>query len=252
MTIRSTLKRAVSVGTVAAAALAAQATLAPAPASAVPSKAACASIIQIVARGSTEPAGPAIAGNVYTSGGLGIMSSLAGAVQSRSAKSVRTVGLAYPARLDALYSWSQTTGSATLARELNRLAKACPSSRTVLIGYSQGAHVVGDTTAAANRYGLSAAAKSRIAAVFFTGDPVRRYGEPFNRGSGVGGGMLPNRGAGQLSGLGSRIVSYCYRGDWACDPARMTSLSSGQSIHRSYGNASIRDYGAAFVLSKTA
>lgn len=251
MSIRSTLSRALPVTTLAAAALVAQATLAAAPASAVPSKSTCASIIQIVVRGSNEAAGPAVSGNVYTSGGLGLMVNLAGAVQSRSARSVRTVGLAYPARLDALYSWSQTTGSATLARELNRLATLCPSSRTVLVGFSQGAHVVGDTTANTNRYGLTTAAKSRIAAVFLTGDPVRRYGEPFNRGSGVGGGVLLNRAAGQLSGLGSRIISYCYKGDAACDPWHRPTSGTPVSVHNSYGNTYIRDYGANVILAKT-
>ncbi|WP_284293222.1 cutinase family protein [Luteimicrobium album] len=242
-------------GAVLGTALAAQAVIATS-ASATSSSAACANIVQIVVRGSNEAAGSKISGNVYTSGGLGRMSVVSSRVASGTKKSVRTVGLVYPATiapsLSVLggYPQSEVTGRNTLAKELNRLASSCPSSKTVLIGYSQGAHVIGDTLSNTNPAGLKAAAKSRVAAVFLTGDPVRRYGESFNKGAGVGGGLLPNRAKGDLSGVASRLNSYCYKGDMFCDPDHPVSGKSGSTIHGSYGNATIGAYGASFILGK--
>ena len=248
MTLRSTLTRTLACAVLVGGTVAAQSL----PASATASSATCANVIQIVARGSNETAGTGGTTNVYSSGGLGRMSGIASSVASGTTKTVRTVGLKYPA---AIVTWSDgyvsslLTGRSRLASELNRLASLCPSSRTVLIGYSQGAHVIGDVTSNSNPNGLSTAAKSRIAAVFLTGDPSRRYGEPFNRGTGTGGGFLGNRAPGQLSGLGSRIISYCYKGDVFCDFAHV-DLANGSTIHGSYGNTTLRSYASSFIRSK--
>ncbi|WP_377639537.1 cutinase family protein [Oryzobacter terrae] len=223
------------------------------PATATSSTATCASIIQIVARGSNEAAGTR-SGNVYTTGGRGIMSSFASAVSAGTTKSVRTVGLAYPAEIAPGTSWgyvdSQNIGRDRLAAELKRLTGLCPSSKFVLIGYSQGAHVIGDVLSNSNPEGISSTTRSRVAAVFLTGDPVRRYGESFNRGTGTGGGALANRGAGQLSGLGSRIISYCYKGDFFCDYAHRYAYNDAIRVHESYNNTSLRTYAKNWILTK--
>lgn len=252
MKLRTPMTRALTAVVVVGATVGVQA-LAASPASATRSSAACANVIQIVARGSNEPAGSG-SGALYTTGGWGRMGGLADNVAVKSGKTVRTAGLNYPAQIApngnlTKYLASEMTGRIRLAGELNRLAKACPSSKTVLIGYSQGAHVIGDVVSNGNPQGLTSSAKSKIAAIFLTGDPVRRYGEPFNRGTGTGGGLLANRWPGDLSGVQSRLISYCYKGDVFCDFAHV-SLTQGVTIHESYGNTEVRNYGTSFILGK--
>lgn len=225
-----------------------------APASATVSSATCPNVYQVVVRGSNEPAGSGASGNIWTSGGRGRMGNTAAAAATRTTRSVRTVSLNYPAtilpsRTSDGYINSQYRGKYNLTKELNRMATACPSTRTVLIGYSQGAHVIGDVVSNGNPMKLSSSAKAKIAAIFLTGDPVRRYGEPFNRGLGLGGGALPNRAKGDLSGVASRLISYCYKGDIFCDPTRATSQSAGTTVHGSYDNTFIRDLGANFIVA---
>lgn len=250
MKVTSTTRRVLAAAAVVAAAVATQA--AAVPASATSSTLTCANVITIVARGSDEAAGTGGTTNVYSSGGLGLMSGVAGKVTGGTSKSVRTVGLKYPATIGfggLAYFSSLDTGKARLAAELNRLATLCPSSRTVLIGYSQGAHVVGDVTSNSNPNALSTRAKSRIAAVYLTGDPVRRPYESHNRGTGIGGGVLVDRGAGQMSGLGSRILSYCYKGDWACDAPHKDPTRSA-AIHTSYGNSTLNTTYGTWIVGK--
>lgn len=240
MKVHATWRRSVAV-----AALAAVSVWAPslaAPASATSSTLTCASVITIVARGSNEPAGSGGTTNVYSSGGLGLMAGVAAKVTTGTTKSVRTVGLKYPA---AIVTWSDgyvsslLTGRSRLAAELNRLASLCPGSRTVLIGYSQGAHVIGDVTSNSNPNGLSSAAKSRIAAVYLTGDPTRRVGESHNRGDLTATGFWGPRGQGQLSGLGTRVISYCYSGDYFCDHLGRAPYTEAMAIHGRYGNSTL-------------
>lgn len=224
-----------------------------APASAYKSTATCASVVQLVVRGSGEAAGSGQVGNIYTSGGQGRMAGVASSVASGTSRSVRTAGLAYPATIGwggFSYLSSLNTGRDRLAAELRRLTSLCSSTRFVLIGYSQGAHVIGDVMSNSNPEGLSSTVRGRVVAIFNTGDPVRRYGESYNRGTGLGGGVLIDRGAGQMSGMGTRIRSYCYKGDYVCDYDHRASYNTAMAIHGSYGNSSIRTYGSNFILSR--
>ena len=50
----------------------------------------------------------------------------------------------YPATLTD-YGSSSAAGTAAMTVALNNVAIECPSTKVVLMGYSQGAHVVGDT-----------------------------------------------------------------------------------------------------------
>lgn len=249
--IRRTARvRAAALAAAALSALALQAGAA-APASAYTSPNKCASIVQLVVRGSNETAGTSVSGNVYTSGGLGRMAGIASSVASGHGGSVRTAGLNYPATIGwggLAYLGSLNTGRDRLAAELKRLTNDCSNTRFVLIGYSQGAHVIGDVMSNSNPEGLSSTVRGRVKAIFLTGDPVRRPYEPHNRGSGIGGGVLIDRGAGQMSGMGSRIISYCYKGDNVCDAPHATS--NGATIHGSYGNATLRSYATSFILGK--
>lgn len=251
MKVHATLRRSLAVAAVVTATVGAQSLAAPA--SATSSTATCASVITIVARGSNEAAGTGGTTNVYSSGGLGRMSGVASRVTSGTTKSVRTVGLKYPAAIIAWgdnYVSSLLTGRSRLAAELNRLATLCPGSRTVLIGYSQGAHVIGDVTSNSNPNGLTSAAKSRIAAVYVTGDPTRRVGESHNRGDLTATGFWGPRGQGQMSGLSTRILSYCYSGDYFCDHLGRAAYDQAMAIHGSYNNSTLNTTYGNWILGK--
>ncbi len=112
---------------------------------------------------------------MYSSGtGMGRAGALAKDYQTKSATTMRITGLRYAAANLLAYAVSEGDGTATLVSELNRLATKCPSSKTVLIGFSQGAHLIGDALAKSRAASKqpSAAAKSRVAAVLLYGDPM--------------------------------------------------------------------------------
>ncbi|MEV1147204.1 cutinase family protein [Micromonospora sp. NPDC049799] len=202
-------------------------TVTAAPASAGTTTATCAQVVVIGARGTNEDPGKdgtGPFGNTYTSGGFGTLAlpPLITELKATSGLQVRAAGLIY----GAFWSQDLTVGVANLRDELNKLAVSCPSSRTVLLGFSQGATVIGEALnpnyvinpQAAVPVDLSTAAKNRIAAVVFYGDPGYRDGESFNdwRNSGDGPGVR-YRAPGTLNWVASRLRSFCYDRDTICD-----------------------------------
>jgi hypothetical protein len=120
------------------------------------------------------------------------------------------VGLNYPA--SGNFAASSREGIAELRRLIAaERAGAC----LVLLGYSQGAIVVGDALAA---LGSADAAKVRAVAMF--GDPRFNSAERYNVGS-----FAPNsrgvnrRPTGQLAAFNARIQNYCNGGDTVCQGA---------------------------------
>lgn len=93
---------------------------------------ACAPVHIIAARASGE------------SPGAGIIGSLVDAVVGNSSQTITTAVVNYPATL-ANYASSSAAGTAALKAQLTSQVAACPSQKIVLVGYSQGAHVIGDT-----------------------------------------------------------------------------------------------------------
>lgn len=85
----------------------------------------------IAARASTEQPGP------------GIIGSLATLVQQANT-GTDLASVDYPATLDN-YASSSSMGTAALTQMLTNFTSQCPQSKVVLLGYSQGAQVVGDT-----------------------------------------------------------------------------------------------------------
>lgn len=157
--------------------------------------------------------------------------------------------LEYPAAYD--FEDSVTRGVDGLVELLNHAAVEHPERRHVLMGYSQGAWVIGEALVAPSQRSLgqdaaelSPEASSRIAAVLFYGDPRFTEGEPFNAGTFEPGKQSENpRPLGQLHVYESRIQNYCAQGDIACQ-------GNGGSFmaHLSYLTNSMRDEGAAFAL----
>jgi acetylxylan esterase len=91
----------------------------------------CAAVHIITARASTERPGEGIIGTVVSD------------VVSRSQQTVSREAVVYPATL-APYQSSQQAGVTAMKALLAQKTAACPNTKIVLMGYSQGAHVSGD------------------------------------------------------------------------------------------------------------
>jgi len=247
-------KHLVAVGAAAATLVAAAAVMtggATSSASAAATTATCAQVVLIGARGTDEGQGTGNLGNTWSSGGLGTEAQgVANYVTTHTSKTVRVVGLEYPATAPAtigqwaveleyalvtgsisaaqmpgtVYGNSKLAGANALRAELNALASVCPSTETVLVGYSQGAHVIGDVIANSTQPQLSAAAKSHIRAVALEGDPSYRKGEPWDAAqTPMASNGLFARAVGQFSGFNGsargtagRVMSWCSTHDFFC------------------------------------
>lgn len=88
----------------------------------------------IVARGTTEDQ------NSYN--GTGLMHKIVESVQGRL-KGSWAEGVVYPATLNQ--PSSNSAGNLAMTNQITAYAQACPNSKIVLMGYSQGAQVLGDT-----------------------------------------------------------------------------------------------------------
>jgi Cutinase len=239
------LFRTVAVATLAVAATfapgaPAQALLAPAQAPPAPAQVlttGCASVTIIGARGSGQP---------QVEAGRGALSGFGeqvAAVATEATKglhaptTVRYDPLVYPAVVanptsiaTLAYAQSVNAGAAALKVRVGDFARLCPSTKIVLIGFSQGAHVVHQGAA-----GLAAGTAGHISAVALLADPRRnmviddsswinftwslqgqivadRAAAPFNGAAGPG----PRFAAPLAMG---RVASFCHAGDWVCNSA---------------------------------
>ena len=94
-------------------------------------KAACSpGVYMIVARGSTEAPGE---------GHIRSVTSLV----KRAISGSSSVGIVYPATLDN-YQSSESQGVVAMVQAITDYVTACPDGRIALLGYSQGAQVIGD------------------------------------------------------------------------------------------------------------
>ncbi|MEU2031221.1 cutinase family protein [Nocardia amamiensis] len=155
---------------------------------------------------------------------------------------IAVVGIDYPARgvdgtgpVDAklLYNFSEykrskDTGYSASYQGLSKYAARCRSSKFVLVGYSQGAHIMGDL-AQSVFHGNGPVGKSRIAAVVLIADPA--FNGPSPRSTEiiyVDGKVSHDENHWSIGGaLGQRakfsesdpVISVCIYGDPICDGA---------------------------------
>lgn len=154
------------------------------------------------------------------------------------------MGLVYPAS-GAGYLTTLPTGSNNLKDEIRWIVQHCPtSSKIVLIGHSQGAHVIGNAI-----QGLNVADYPRIKAVVLLGDPTYLHSRAINSAtsSTTGHGIfnryaqernwLDSFGTTGINGGKQRIRSYCYTGDAIC------TSSGDMTVHSSYLNSEARRTG---------
>ncbi|MFD4351732.1 cutinase family protein [Nocardia sp. NPDC058518] len=206
----------------------------PAAADPIPHPDGCAEVRVVTVRGTLEP----------QSGSL-LLTPLGERIAQESGARTTVTELEYPASMSPD---SAVRGVASLTALLNATAAACPDQRLVLLGYSQGARVIGNTLAAPTT--LTEQAAARIGAIALFGSPVFNGAEPYNRGtfdpalSGTG----PLR-VGALSEFADRLRDYCHAGDRVCqggDPADGFRNALTYS-HIAYFFNDSRDDAAAFV-----
>jgi Cutinase len=144
----------------------------------------------------------------------------------------------YPASFS--YPSSVRAGITALKARLTQTASRCAGITFVLIGYSQGAQVIGDTLAAG-----AVPAAGRIKAVVFFGDPRFNGREPFDIGSynRNRNGIFPPA-LGALNAFAGAIGSYCRVDDTVCQ--------SGASGLGHFRYAADRPAAVAFVRGELA
>jgi len=225
------------------------------PAHAIENKTRCGFLTIIAVRGSNEPAGigSGASSYIYGYGGYGSGDTAGGVARFMKSDAnipVYNEALKYPASIlpwdnaDAKnYLSSEQEGTRNLKSEMNGLASRCPDTITQLVGYSQGAHVIGNVLQAPS--GLSAAAKANLRGVALFADPTYRAGEPWDAtGNGGGNGrFVRDKGAfnawtGWSTTSASKVNmvrSYCLSNDYFCQSA---PGESAQTVHGSYGKNS--------------
>ncbi|KAF9032353.1 cutinase [Panaeolus papilionaceus] len=198
----------------------------------------CAAVHIIAARASTEAAG------------AGIIGALVQQVQRSSSQTVSTSNVSYPATLTN-YPSSSAQGTAATKTLLTTQANNCPNQKIVLVGYSQGAHIIGDAVAGggggalgAQTSPVSATIANRVVALVQMGDPRHVPFQSFDRGTSLRDGLYPRLSSQQYSStLQSRIQSFCDFGDPFCDGGLLTT------VHLTYLDR-YQDDAAAFILQK--
>jgi hypothetical protein len=210
------------------------------PALAVPSSGGCAQVSIITARASTEAAGEGITGALVTQ------------VVNASTQTVSRASVNYPATLNN-YANSSLQGINALKTQLTNLVNSCPNTKVVLMGYSQGAHVVGDVLGGGQGGSLGTATapiasniSSHVVAVATFGDPRHvQNGPNFNTGTANANGRFPRSSAqvNALNAFSPRIRSWCDNNDTFCDSGFSTN------VHLTYLNR-YQNAAASFVLGR--
>ncbi|KAF4343235.1 acetylxylan esterase precursor [Fusarium beomiforme] len=163
----------------------------------------------IAARGSYELPGPGIIG----------------AVAQQVLQRIRysdVASLEYPAIYNP-YQPSQMAGVAALSVDLAQYVEACPRTKIILLGYSQGAHVIADVMCGASSIGFVPTEPSppiitnNIAAVILMGDPSTTKGQPFHVGTSVSNGIFPRTKPEGCQCVLDKTLSFCDAGGPYCE-----------------------------------
>ncbi|KAF4436082.1 hypothetical protein F53441_13330 [Fusarium austroafricanum] len=175
-----------------------------------PGNSSCASGAHIlVVRGSLEPQGP------------GMIGAVAQQIRHKIPNS-DALSLIYPAIYNP-YAPSQIEGVERLSWGLARYVEDCPETKIILLGFSQGAHVIVDVLCGASSAGFpptepqSPAITNNIAAVVLMGDPSTTKGQPFHVGNSAGNGIFPRLKPEGCNCVSDKTISFCDAGDPFCE-----------------------------------
>lgn len=172
--------------------------------------------------------------------GTGIIGSLATAVTRASDQKITVEATDYPALLNP-YAPSVAAGTEALTTQLTDEATNCPDTKIVVMGYSQGAHVIGDVLAGTGRVAgftqsaaISTDVSDKVVAVILMGDPRYVPGELFDAGTSRTRGLFARGNDASLDAFADRTQSYCDTGDTFC--ASGASVAVHLSYTRKYNN----------------
>ena len=180
----------------------------------------CADVEVVFARGTNEPPGPGFLGQAFAD-------SLGAQLPGRS---LAVYAVNYPASND--YLASATAGSDDASVHVENLVAACPNTKIVLGGYSQGAAVTELSTAA-----MPARVADHVAAVALFGRPSSAYSDSL-----VGGLPLPTIAA----PYASKTIDLCLPDDPVC------STGANMMAHVSYVPSGMADQAATFAADRIA
>jgi pimeloyl-ACP methyl ester carboxylesterase len=144
------------------------------------------------------------------------------------------------------YQSSKSGGARNLAAVIDQRTDACPDEHWVLLGYSQGAHVIED--AISTRTGaLTQDQRDRLRAIVLIASPRFNPNETHNAGSYEHGreGFLGERRKGDLQELSTITLSICDAGDLVCQGGVLENRTNGVHDGRRYADdhrTSIRDH----------
>lgn len=181
----------------------------------------CASAYMIVARGTNEPPGE------------GHTATLVAQIKRTSKQPITDVPVEYPAVAKNLAGYIDSTGKGDTAVEkmLTDAVGQCPNRKIVMLGYSQGAQIIGDGIAGGGGGKLGPrtppvprAVSNHVVAVVQMGDPRHMAGQPFDVGTSTHDGRFPRAADQLLTPFASKIRSYCDTGDPFCDSGRTMSV----------------------------
>ncbi|KAE8334309.1 hypothetical protein BDV24DRAFT_170326 [Aspergillus arachidicola] len=185
----------------------------------------CSPIHLFIARGTTEPPGDgmmhSLAQRIITD--LGLDSA------DREAIDYPATGLGnYTAYMDSV-----SKGSEAIALQVTNYANHCATSKLVLLGYSQGAQIIGDALCGTEltSASLGGSASDPISAIVLYGDPSFRTGEPYDKGTSTSSGIFSqSRPPGSCRFYAPLIRSYCDAKDAFCASGKSDVVHMGYFI----------------------
>ncbi|WP_165825691.1 cutinase family protein [Actinomycetospora cinnamomea] len=169
---------------------------------------------------------------------VGLLASLTNPLAARWGDALSVRYVPYPASLDrpVLYPLSVLRGTDRLAHDAADLAARCPDTTITMIGFSQGADVVGDVVHRASR-GTIGLPPERIAGAVMLGSP-RRDPDAANLVEAPGRGVLGPRPTRELEVYDGRVYEACAPGDPICATEtldwRVFRDGWASGAHRSY------------------
>ncbi|KAF2965272.1 hypothetical protein GQX73_g8280 [Xylaria multiplex] len=142
------------------------------------------------------------------------------------------------------YDASATQGTASVVSAVTSLNSRCPSTRIVLIGYSQGGQIMDNALCGGAGATLTGNALAAVKVAIFMGDPHNVVGLPYNVGTCTAGGFAARPSGFQCSPASPSIIkSYCDSTDPYC--CNGNDANSHQQYVVKYGSQAL-----AFIKSK--